>query len=511
VSVNATSSNSVNAPVVQLPTIAGASETKSSVPNNQSAPVNSPPVGAVQNVSFQSKASAEPMLPLDPTPPQSLPSPKPNPEMVPSPESLGPPKLTLDQAIQECLVSDPQIRAGQEAINQARADLMTGSLLPNPQVTVDGIFLPARPFTAQQPGGPPQNDVNINYPVDWFLFGKRAAGITAAQRGVDVSNADFADLVRQRVNGAIQAFFDVLQAQALLEISRQNLANFQRVEAITQNRVNLGGIGAVELDRVLMFKGITNYRLQGASIDDAIIHGRIDRLRPVLMTSLVAIMGLLPASLATGLGSDVQRPLATVIIWGLAGSTVFTQFITPVFYRIFVPPLQGQRRSTAASEAEPRSFGEPVTDVSASEVVGLLEHLHSHGSEANLFQVADDTNRQFARVIEIVKAAEMLRFVDTPGEVVALTAKGKQFATADPDERKALWREQLLNLGLFRKIYDILGREPTHAIDSDFVLETIVTRMPFENYEKVFNTFVRWARFGELFRFDEEAQRISLS
>jgi len=269
--------------------------------------------------------------------------------------------------------------------------------------------------------------------------------------------------------------------------------------------------GVAIMDGVLMFKGITNYRLQGASIDDAIIHGRIDRLRPILMTSLVAIMGLLPASLATGLGSDVQRPLATVIIWGLAGSTVFTQFFTPVFYRIFVPPLQGQKRSAATSETEARSFGEPVTDVSASEVVGLLEHLHSHGSEAGIFQVANDTNRQFARVIEIVKAAEMLRFVDTPGEVVTLTAKGKQFATGTPNERKALWKEQLLNLGLFRKIYDILIREPTHAIDSDFVLETIVTRMPFENYEKVFNTFVRWARFGELFVFDEEAQRISLS
>jgi cobalt-zinc-cadmium resistance protein CzcA len=50
-------------------------------------------------------------------------------------------------------------------------------------------------------------------------------------------------------------------------------------------------------------------------------------------------LGLLPASLATGLGSDVQRPLATVIVWGLAGSTLFTLLVTPVFYRIFIKPL----------------------------------------------------------------------------------------------------------------------------------------------------------------------------
>lgn len=97
--------------------------------------------------------------------------------------------------------------------------------------------------------------------------------------------------------------------------------------------------GIAIMDGVLMFKGITKYRLQGASVDEAIIHGRIDRLRPILMTSLVAILGLLPASLASSLGSDVQRPLATVIIWGLTGSTLFTLFVTPVFYDIFVPPL----------------------------------------------------------------------------------------------------------------------------------------------------------------------------
>ncbi len=97
--------------------------------------------------------------------------------------------------------------------------------------------------------------------------------------------------------------------------------------------------GIAMMDAVLMFKGVTSYRLSGHSIDDAIVLGRLDRLRPGLMTALVAIFGLLPASLATGLGSDVQRPLATVIVWGLTGSTLFTLFVTPVIYRIFVPPL----------------------------------------------------------------------------------------------------------------------------------------------------------------------------
>jgi cobalt-zinc-cadmium efflux system outer membrane protein len=171
---------------------------------------------------------------------------EPLPETVPAPPARG---LTLEQAINECLAADPQIQAGRETINQAMADLTTASLIPNPQVTVDGLFLPFRTFTPAQPGGPPQNDVDIQVPLDWFVFGKRTAAILSAQRGVDVSNADFSDLVRQRISGTIQAYYDVLAAQAALDISRQNLANFEKVEAMTDKRVNLGGIGRIELDR----------------------------------------------------------------------------------------------------------------------------------------------------------------------------------------------------------------------------------------------------------------------
>jgi len=97
--------------------------------------------------------------------------------------------------------------------------------------------------------------------------------------------------------------------------------------------------GIAAMDGVLMFKGIHKYLLQGYSVEESVIRRRIDLLRVSLMASLVAILGLLPASLATGLGSDVQRPLATVIVWGLAGSTLFTLLVTPVFYRIFITPL----------------------------------------------------------------------------------------------------------------------------------------------------------------------------
>ena len=140
------------------------------------------------------------------------------------------------------------------------------------------------------------------------------------------------------------------------------------------------------MDGILMFKGVSKYRLEGASVDDAIIRGRTDRLRSGLMASLVPILGLLPAALATGLGSDVQRPLATVITCGLSGSALFTLFITPVFYRIFVPPLPESRPAPGV----PPAPAEPLPDVSAAEVVGLLEYLHQHGDEEAVVRIADE-------------------------------------------------------------------------------------------------------------------------
>jgi len=267
--------------------------------------------------------------------------------------------------------------------------------------------------------------------------------------------------------------------------------------------------GVAIMDGVLMVRWITTLRVQGMALEDAIVQGALERIRPILMTSIVAIFGLLPASLATGLGSDVQRPLATVIVWGLFSSTALTLFVVPVFYRILVPPLPAAR--TTAAEAEVQSFTEPLPDVPATEVVALLEFLHTRGGDVEVFRIADETNREFGHVINVVKAAEMLGFIDTPGQMVVLTPKGSRFVEAAPQERKVLWRQQLLTLRLFREVYEVIERQPDHAIDREFVLETIVTRMPYENYEKVFNTFVRWARFGELLTYDEANQRITVT
>lgn len=90
--------------------------------------------------------------------------------------------------------------------------------------------------------------------------------------------------------------------------------------------------GVAVQNGVIMISHINNLRKEGMDLLNAVIQGAEHRFRPVLMTATVAALGLLPASLATGIGSDVQRPLATVIVYGLFLATIITLFVLPPLY-----------------------------------------------------------------------------------------------------------------------------------------------------------------------------------
>ena len=85
---------------------------------------------------------------------------------------------------------------------------------------------------------------------------------------------------------------------------------------------------------LVMISFIRNLREEGRTLDDAIHEGALTRLRPVLMTALVASLGFVPMAIATGTGAEVQRPLATVVIGGILSSTALTLLVLPLLYRL---------------------------------------------------------------------------------------------------------------------------------------------------------------------------------
>jgi outer membrane protein, heavy metal efflux system len=159
--------------------------------------------------------------------------------------------ITLDEAIAEAISSAPDIAAAAETVVQARADLKTASLFPNPALIVGTTLqhLPGGQYTQTNPGGPPQYNVDISQQIDTLLFGKRTAAIESAERAVGAAETDFANQKRRRAGDVAAAFFDVVEARALLDLSRQDLENLKRVESLTRSRVQLGASATIDLDR----------------------------------------------------------------------------------------------------------------------------------------------------------------------------------------------------------------------------------------------------------------------
>jgi heavy metal efflux system protein len=113
------------------------------------------------------------------------------------------------------------------------------------------------------------------------------------------------------------------------------------------------GIGFIALSGVAVLNGlviiavIQRLRAEGRALAEAVQEGALIRLRPVLMTALVASLGFVPMAIATGAGAEVQRPLATVVIGGIISSTILTLLVLPALYLLFRPEADALASPTA--------------------------------------------------------------------------------------------------------------------------------------------------------------------
>ena len=103
--------------------------------------------------------------------------------------------------------------------------------------------------------------------------------------------------------------------------------------------------GVAVQNGIIMISNINRVREQGVELREAVLSGAVERFRPVLMTATVATVGMLPAALAIGIGTDVQRALATVVVGGLVVATLLTLFILPTYYFALERWAEGRQAS----------------------------------------------------------------------------------------------------------------------------------------------------------------------
>ena len=102
--------------------------------------------------------------------------------------------------------------------------------------------------------------------------------------------------------------------------------------------------GVAIMDGLLLISYFNQMRLEGMSLNDAIMHGAEKRVRPIMMTALTAIFGLLPAAFSTRIGAQTQRPLAIVVVGAMITTLFLTRYLMPVLYTFY-----GHREPTAES------------------------------------------------------------------------------------------------------------------------------------------------------------------
>lgn len=112
-------------------------------------------------------------------------------------------------------------------------------------------------------------------------------------------------------------------------------------------------IGQASLNGVLILSAIEERRRSGVLIDDAILQGATDRLRPILMTAALAALGLVPAAFSRAMGAETQRPIAVVIVGGTLSAALLTLVVLPVMYRSVLLALGRMKRTSALREEVP--------------------------------------------------------------------------------------------------------------------------------------------------------------
>jgi NitT/TauT family transport system ATP-binding protein len=164
------------------------------------------------------------------------------------------------------------------------------------------------------------------------------------------------------------------------------------------------------------------------------------------------------------------------------------------------PPAAGRPISRA------RSRMESIPHVTVGQILGLLNILDDDPELSNIYDISNEIGKEFGETIAIVKAAEILEFVDTPKNDVCFTELGRRFFSADGPARKEIFAEQVHKLRLFHIILAYL--ETQEEVDADQIIKDIASALPYDNPEKILETMIAWGRYAGIMHYDSTARTV---
>jgi len=148
---------------------------------------------------------------------------------------------------------------------------------------------------------------------------------------------------------------------------------------------------------------------------------------------------------------------------------------------------------------------EPLPATGISKILGLLEVLDDHGGKEDIYRLAQDLHMPFGELLLAIKGAEMLGVVETPGGDAVLSALGKRVLESSINEKKVLFKEQMLKLKVFQHIVRLLERVEEHEVPQEVIVEELTVLLPQEQPHQLFTTLLNWGRYGEIFGYSRDS------
>lgn len=152
----------------------------------------------------------------------------------------------------------------------------------------------------------------------------------------------------------------------------------------------------------------------------------------------------------------------------------------------------------------------PIPAAGISEILGLLEILDDRSGKEKVYTLARDLNLEFGQLLLVIKAAEMLDFVYTPGSDVALKALGKKMIELEMNSKKRILLNQLRKLSLFQYLHSQLSQADERKIPKEKFLQLLSTVLPKERPEHIFETILNWGRWGEFLGYSQDDDYVYL-
>jgi len=151
---------------------------------------------------------------------------------------------------------------------------------------------------------------------------------------------------------------------------------------------------------------------------------------------------------------------------------------------------------------------QPLPRSTMGDIVALVSVLGEEPQE--IFELSDEFEREFGAILRLVKAAEILRLVETPGDLIELTALGRKFQKAHPAERKTILAEQMKQILIFHHVLGALAKAPEHRITVESLAGQLAIWLPNEKPEVLLHTMISWGRYAQLLSYDSVTKTLAL-